>query len=314
MTQRPFQPLLAAQTPADVTRFIHEQVRYPVLASPKFDGVRAFVKEGQLLTRKLKPVKNELLQRFLAVPELEGVDGELIVGDPTAKKVFQVSMSAVTRHDHGFDEMPLTFYLFDYHDRDQPFGERLAHLEKRFGRRKPIQLAPGVFTAPVKHVLVTGPEALLHLEEQVVTQGFEGVMLRDPGGAYKQGRSTVKEGILLKLKRFEFDAAEVIAAYEQEANLNEATLDERGYTKRSSHKANKAGKDTLGGFTVKMLEGEFKGVAVDVGTGWTDEERRALWSQWQERPKSLHRRQLRVKHQLAGSKDRPRFPVFVGWL
>lgn len=312
MEVKPFQPLLAAQTPKDVEKFI-DGLRYPLLASPKFDGIRAFVRGGQLLTRKLKPVPNELLNRFLSLDELNGLDGELILGDPTDTKVFNLTQRAVTKRDRGFDDAPLTYHVFDLHDMDLPFKERAKTLQGAYS--KAVQLAPGVFIKAVKQVVVRQREELLALEHKVVEQGFEGLMLRDPQGYYKQGRSTVNEGILLKLKRFEFDLAEVVDAYEQEANLNEATVDARGYTKRSSHQANKVGKNTLGGFTVKMLEGEFKTVAVDVGTGWTDEERLELWQRWQTPlgRQQLHRRQLRVKHQLAGAKDRPRFPVFNCW-
>ena len=41
--------------------------------------------------------------------------------------------------------------------------------------------------------------------------GYEGLMLRDPNGIYKFGRSSVKENILLKVKEFMDDEAEIIA-------------------------------------------------------------------------------------------------------
>lgn len=312
MQVRLFQPLLAAQTPDDLDAFV-QGLRYPVLASPKLDGVRAFVRGGALLSRKLKPIPNELLQRFLPLPEHEGLDGELVAGPPTHKAVFQRSMSAVMRRDAGFDELPLTFYVFDRHDSDLPFAQRLKGLEQGLGKKARLA-APGVAVQVLKHVLVKDAAELLHLEAELLELGFEGVMLRDPAGPYKQGRSTVREGTLLKLKRFEYDEAQVLEAYEQEANLNEATKDERGYTKRSSHKANRQGKGTLGGYRVRMLTGDFKGQEVDVGTGWEDAERAELWAEWLATPRQAQRRVMRVKHQLSGAKDKPRFPVFAGWL
>jgi DNA ligase-1 len=35
-----------------------ENVRFPVIASPKLDGVRALVIDGALMSRSLKPIPN----------------------------------------------------------------------------------------------------------------------------------------------------------------------------------------------------------------------------------------------------------------
>ena len=53
-------------------------------------------------------------------------------------------------------------------------------------------------------------EELIDYEQGAVEDGYEGVMLRDPSAPYKYGRSTVRKGYLLKLKRFEDSEAEVI--------------------------------------------------------------------------------------------------------
>jgi len=57
-------------------------LRFPLLASPKLDGIRAIVRNGQVLGRSLKPLPNKLIQRMLGREDLEGLDGELIVGNP----------------------------------------------------------------------------------------------------------------------------------------------------------------------------------------------------------------------------------------
>jgi len=46
------QPMLAS--PANL-----EKLQYPLLVSPKLDGIRATVVNGCLLSRKLKPIPNE---------------------------------------------------------------------------------------------------------------------------------------------------------------------------------------------------------------------------------------------------------------
>ena len=64
--------------------------------------------------------------------------------------------------------------------------------------------------------------------------GYEGIMLRDPNGTYKFGRSTARDNILLKVKRFLDDEAEVIGIEEKMSNQNVAEKDNFGRTERSS--------------------------------------------------------------------------------
>jgi DNA ligase-1 len=145
-------------------------------------------------------------------------------------------------------------------------------------------------------------------------------MIRSTAGPYKFGRSTEKEGWLLKLKRFEDSEAVVLGCYELMHNANEATKDELGHTKRSSHKANKQGRGTLGGLHVRDLK---TGVEFDIGTGFDDALRAELWSLHQlnvalQVPAKFSAgavvgRVAKYKFFPTGSKDKPRFPVFLGF-
>ena len=54
-------------------------VRFPVLASPKLDGVRCVIRDGVAMTRTLKPIPNRHVRAMLA--HLPDLDGELIAGD-----------------------------------------------------------------------------------------------------------------------------------------------------------------------------------------------------------------------------------------
>jgi len=57
---------------------------YPVYVTPKLDGIRVLFKDGVALSRTLKPIPNKSIQKWAAFwgDELEGMDGELIVGSP----------------------------------------------------------------------------------------------------------------------------------------------------------------------------------------------------------------------------------------
>ena len=103
-------------------------------------------------------------------------------------------------------------------------------------------------------------------------------MVRQGASPYKCGRSTVKEGGLLKLKSFIDNEAEILEVHEEMKNLNPAVKGNRGQTKRSSAKAGKVGKGTLGKFKVRGLNGKFAGKEFFISTGvLTKEEKAALW-------------------------------------
>ena len=62
---------------------------------------------------------------------------------------------------------------------------------------------------------VSNQQEVDELMIQNLKDGYEGLMLRDPNGVYKFGRSTVKENILLKVKDFMDDEAEIISFREK---------------------------------------------------------------------------------------------------
>ncbi|MNG11564.1 DNA ligase [compost metagenome] len=131
-------------------------------------------------------------------------------------------------------------------------------------------------------------------------------MVRQADGKYKQGRSTLREGILLKLKRFNSAECIVTGFEELMHNANEAKINETGHTDRSSHKENLVPMNTLGALLVKDIE---SGVDFAIGTGYTAAQRKEIWD---------NRRQWLGKivtytHFAVGSGyDKPRFPVFKG--
>ena len=88
-------------------------------------------------------------------------------------------------------------------------------------------------------------------EEECLAAGYEGVMVRTPDSPYKCGRSTEREGWLLKIKRFEDAEAVVLESYEGMTNQNAAELDAFGRTKRSLAQAGMVGRGELGGFIVR---------------------------------------------------------------
>jgi len=128
-------------------------------------------------------------------------------------------------------------------------------------------------------------------------------MLRDPEALYKMGRATVTGGQLFKLKTFVDAEAEIIGYEEEMRNDNVAKKNEVGATKRSSHKENMVGKDRLGALVVRMGEIEFS-----IGSGFNASQRESMWAEKEELIGQL----VKFKYFPTGSKDKPRFPVFLG--
>lgn len=284
-------PMLAAKTDG-------KGLSYPLLASPKLDGVRALIINGIVMSRSFKPIPNAHVQELFGRPEYNGLDGELIVGAPTDKDVYRNTTSGVMSQA---GEPDVSYHVFDKFDHGGGFHDRLRASQEIIGRLNPV-----IPVVPVEHRFIACEQTLLALEEQYLADGYEGVMLRQQNGPYKHGRSTEREGWLLKLKRFDDSEAVILSAYELMHNANEAMQNELGYTERSSHKSGMVGKGVLGGLSVRDV---YSGVEFDIGTGFDQASREALWKQRE----MLSGKVIKYKFFASGVKDKPRFPVYLGF-
>lgn len=286
-----FKPMLAGE--ADVTKLV-----YPVFASAKLDGIRGVDKDSCLLTRSLKQVPNQFTYQHYSHPALNGVDGELILGDPTAEDCYRKTNSAVMSHS---GEPEIDFYLFDDFDHDGRYWERLKHLEDNIDRWQ--REFPRIRLLEQK--LVKSADDLLEYEAKLLEEGHEGVIVRSLNSPYKFGRSTAKEGYLLKLKQFKDAEAVIVGFDELMHNANEATKNELGQTERSTHAENLVPMDTLGALVVRDVETQ---IQFKIGTGFTAEQRKLLWT----RRHDLGDQLVKYKFFPVGVKVAPRHPVFLG--
>lgn len=292
-------PLLASEAPAP------DQIRFPVLASSKLDGIRAIMTKEGPQSRSGKLIPNPHVQKCFkdAVklhPELVGLDGELVVGEPNAKDVFRVTTSGVMKQ---YDTPKFRYYVFDYLGKGNlvPFKDRLAAIH---ALHKKGHLPDWVVVLPQVHV--PDAKSLAAVEETVVEMGFEGLIIRDPNAYYKNGRSSAREGILLKVRRFKDSEAEIIDFTEEMENQNVATKDAFGRTERATKQENLVGKGALGAFVVRDLvtKKEFQ-----VGTGYSREEREQFWA----KRNKLKNKIIKYRYFEVGVKDLPRFPVYQGF-
>ncbi len=291
-----FKPMLSGKIEVNELRHLP----FPVLVSPKLDGIRAIKLDGVLVSRNLKPIPNRHTQKLMEIIP-DGFDGELIVGDPYGKDVWNRTQSGIMSED---GEPDVRFYVFDdatyaLEDDDVEYAKRLEWLKDLFVEEK-----YNVVAEPLIHYECKTPAHVLAKEVKAVDKGFEGVMIRTRDGGYKFGRSGKlggKTGWLFKLKRWHDMEATVVDVVEQMHNGNEAKRDELGRTKRSSAKAGKSPKGMLG-----ALVCEVEGTRFELGTGFTDAQRKALW-------KNQPIGELaKFKYQERTPDGSFRFPVYIG--
>ena len=316
MKDKKFRPILAGSID-DVEKDLKNLI-YPVIASPKVDGIRTLITpEGQFVTRSMKPIRNKFLQKELAylIEDLGkslSLDGELTFGEPenvTHPEVFNQTTSAVMSGD---GEPICTYWVFDSTDiPDMWYRVRFAQASGAVYDVNKKDIFGSINFRLLGHVICRTPEEVLGYEEECLEQGFEGIMLRKPDMPYKFGRSakTITQQHLLKLKRFEDAEAEIVGYEELMHNDNEATKDAFGKTERSTCQENLKPGGTLGALKVIGVGGLYDDVLFKIGTGFDHELRNQLWL---DRGKNLNRT-ITYKFQACGSKDAPRFPVFKGF-
>lgn len=283
-----------------------EQLRYPVLATPKFDGIRCLCispvvlgyKEQRCIpvSRNLRAIANEFIRDNIERFCPPGLDGELIVGD-----TFQETSSAVM--SHGGRPDTFRYYVFDFVNRFSE-SDRLVPYHKRLDVLSGLHLPP--FCVKVLPQICDDAIGVNSYEVACLNQGYEGIMTRTPGSPYKFGRSTWKEQYLLKIKRFEDSEAEVLEVIEKMTNTNEPTQSATGHQVRSTHSEGLVPAGTMGALRVRDLKTK---IEFSVGTGFDDLQRASVWAFRSTYVSSI----IKYKFQPHGVKEAPRFPVFIGW-
>ncbi len=200
--------------------------------SEKLDGVRAYFNGKDFISRQgnVYPAPDFFKAGLPDFP----LDGELWMG----RKMFQKTISIVKSAGAGDRWKDITYVVFDQPTHSGKFEDRMTFL---------LELEANI-RAPYMKVLrqeqVHHLNHLLSRMEEVVAQGGEGMMIREPGSAYVVGRSST----CLKIKPFKDAEATVIG-----------------------HKPGKKQfKGMTGSLEVRMPDGK----TFDVGSGMSHEDRR----------------------------------------
>lgn len=261
---KPFRPMLACNEV--ITDY--DALTYPLIASAKLDGWRSYNRDGQPYTRSGKPIPNTYTRAVLSIPELEGLDGELICGDPTDRNAMQKAQSAFSTHDGAPD---FTWFIFDDWRRDQDgywewWRDRVVNDITKFPS----------FCKLLPQVYVTSAVELENFSYETLKAGYEGLITRTPGSPYKQNRSTRRQEWMLKIKPHTYEEAMIVDFNEKMINFNKPTTSELGFIKRSGHQRNKVPANTLGSFVLRSSKYP---ETFGVGCGpLTDEQKQKIWN------------------------------------
>lgn len=270
-------------------------LQFPLLGSPKIDGYRGLFWKGRFYARSGKPHPCPAIQalakkmREAGLPDL---DGELIVPGES----FNTGGGKLRRLDYTG---PVGFLVYDLLNDGLPFLNRwelYSHLEK----------VPGL--EYVTQVWLENKSQLLDFENACLAGGFEGVVVRKPSALYKHGRGTLRDQIMLKLKRFATAEARVLELLPRMHNENPQETSPLGYAERSSAKERLLETNILGRIKVQGLNGPYQGQVFHIGTfdGLTEDDK------IQElRNQTLLGKVVTYKYFPTGAKDRPRHPVFL---
>ena len=189
-----------------ITKAMLPGLKYPLFASPKYDGIRALSIGQQPISRHAKLLPNRDLQ--YAFKHMPPVDGEVLVpGD--FNKVQSAIMSQNTCVADKF-----SYFVFDTTELDwhtKRFDARLTRVEE-LAKNAP----PQVQIAPLR--LCNSPAEVIAFYEEVLAYDhpwdYDGLILRSQSAPYKYGRSTLKQEWMLKMKPWD-DAEGVIVGFEE---------------------------------------------------------------------------------------------------
>jgi len=279
-----------------------EDLKYPLIASYKLDGIRCVFREGKMLSCSLTPfANNQLCKRFQVLTDYSNKTGRLLDGELLSKSLTFNELSGLIRALDRPIPNDLFFYMFDAVENDQfnePFTDRIKTVEVHAPK------FPGLIK-PVQQRIVTNIEETKNFYQDALAWGCDGLILRSFNGKYKTGRGTLKEGLIFKHKPYRTFEAQIIDVVQATTvdPMAEKTVDRLGYSETSKKKGDRIPIESACDFVV-LHEGQ---LSLKVVIAMTDVEKAEVWKNRQ----SYIDRWIEYKGMLVGSKDLPRHPVYL---
>ncbi len=302
------------------------------VASPKLDGNRCLILNGQIYSSSMRPIRNQQLTKLLA-PALErSLDRsafiDLEIYDPEGDHHAQLSGALNSYNDpltastmcYAFDAGPMS--SFEEQCTGMPFGRREEFLHTRF--------TDCGLTLAV-HQRVPDWSSAQALFAESIADGKEGLILRSrntiiingklTGGWYKHGRSTVSQQLGFKMKLYNTVDGVITKVIQRRVMKSgiERTLNPDGTLARVNSVDAYTLTDMVGAFEVAYWNPETEQVEkseIGFGKGFDHTAREDLWNrresivgQWVEflsmphgsKDKIRHGRLVRFRHDKHGN-------------
>ncbi len=251
----------------------------PYIVQPKYDGFRCRavpISSPQGSSHIFLSSEENI---FYSVPHLQEeitclglsaeLDGELYCHGMSFDEISSIVSRTVNIHP---DHKKIQFHVFDIVN-EMPQMKRLLQIENLKGFSPWFRVAP--------FWLCESLDDVMRAYDQVIKQGYEGIIVRHFQAPYERKRST----LVMKFKPKKSDEYVIV-------RLNEE-IDKNGRPKNS-----------LGSFVCIGADGE----TFNVGTGFTEDHRREYWNKGED----LIGKVCKVSYQhLTAGKKVPRFPVFM---
>lgn len=296
-------PMLA---PNESINFSSSYLKFPLLASVKFDGNRLLVINGKLYSRSMKIQPNTFLNHHLRhLTELSRdkalvFDCELYSEEmtfPQLQSIVRAHSRIIPNHVKArvFDCMSI--FEWETVQISPSFKERVDKYTELLSKLPPEAAVKAVYQRKLDC-----PEDAKEMYQEALRTGFEGLMLRDPRSRYKHGRATLLEGTIFKFKEFVTIDAKITGftqakRMKKEYQDSDREEDELGHTKRTHKIENYEYIEAIGSTEVQLPDGTFVGVGCARGF--------ELPYGWHSRDKMLGK-MVEIRYMEHGAKDKPR--------
>ena len=226
-----FKPMLAVNcSPA--------RINEPFLASRKMEGVRAEFTPPGLFTRPLKKFNNPWLDfKFNRVDKFCREQGLYTEGEFYIHGVPFNEISSICRRKHHEDTDSIELHLFDMYNPlygSASFQARAAYIVEALK-----EMGQSVYLADQTYIDNPVDAKAYYIES--LELGYEGACFKRLDGAYKHGRSTLNEGLFLRMKEEETYDGVVVEIIERMENLMPSEINELGKLAKRQDKDMKKG-------------------------------------------------------------------------
>lgn len=179
-----------------------KSIKFPCFVQRKYDGTRCVGMPGKGLysrNRKAYPHMNHIVNEINKLHPSIILDGELYSDTLTFQEIVGLVKRETLKAGDDEKQLQIKFHVYDIII-DIPYEQRYANLQMLFSKYK------FKYLELVKTDVCVSEDKMKELHAKYVADGYEGLMLRNKNGLYKNARSAD----LQKYKSFEDSEFEIV--------------------------------------------------------------------------------------------------------